>query len=88
MTSLSKISTKVCWMLASATHVGSRPQIGMCRCIPVSRLSVILSHADLVVVGSARGSNEASTAFALRWSFRKESILQDKTNQSRFFFKL
>jgi hypothetical protein len=34
--------------------------------IPLSRLSVTSSHADLVVVGSARGSYEASTAFAFR----------------------
>jgi hypothetical protein len=75
ITSLSKISTKACWVLASATPVGSRPQRRMCKHIPLSRLSETLSHAALVVVGSARGSNEASTVLALRWSFRKEPIL-------------
>jgi hypothetical protein len=43
---------------------------------PLSRLSLTISHAALVVVGSARVSNEESAVFALRWSFRKESILQ------------
>ena len=78
MTSLSKISTKVCWVLASAMAVGPKPQSRMCKRIPLSRLSLTLSHAALVVVGSARGSNEASTVVALRWSFRSESILQEK----------
>ncbi len=78
MTLLSKISKKACWVLAAATAVGSGPQFRICRCIPLSRLSLTLSHAALVVVGSARGPDEASTVFALRWSFRKESILQDK----------
>ncbi len=78
MTSLSKISTKACWVLASATAVGSRPQFRMSKRVPFSRLSLTLSHAALVVVGSARESNEVSTIFALRWSFRKDSILQEK----------
>ena len=77
MMSLSKVSTKACWVLASATAVGSRPKLRMCKCIPFSRLSLTLSHAALVVVGSTCGLNEASTVFALRWSFRKESILQE-----------
>jgi hypothetical protein len=54
---------------------GLQLQFRMCKHIPLPRLSLTLSHAVLVVVGSARGSNEASTVFALRWSFRKESIL-------------
>ncbi len=78
MTSLSKTSTKACWVLATATAVGSRPQYRMYERIPLSKLSLTVSHAALVVVGSARGSNEASTVFALQWSFRKESILQEK----------
>ncbi len=78
MTSLSKISMKTCWVLASAMAVGPKPQSRMCKRIPLSRLSLTLSHAALVVVGSARGSNEASTVVALRWSFRSESILQEK----------
>ena len=70
--------------------MGSGPQFRMYECIPPSRLSLTLSHAALVVVGSARGSNEASTVFALRWSFRKDSILQGKqmsldTWQVQFF---
>jgi hypothetical protein len=43
--------------------------------IPLPKLSLTLSHAALVVVGLARGLNEASTVFALRWSFRKELTL-------------
>ncbi|SRR6266702_95492 len=78
MTSLFKTSTKACWALASATAVGSKPQSRMCKRVPLSRSSLTLSHASLVVVGTTRGSNEASTVFALRWSFRKESILQEK----------
>src|SRR6266702_3801698 len=78
MTSLSKISKKACWVFASATAVGSRPQFRMCKRIPLSRLSLTLSHAVLVVVGSTRVSNKASTVFALRWSFHKELILQYK----------
>jgi hypothetical protein len=50
----------------------------MCKRIPLSRLSLILSHPALVVVGSVRGSNEASADCAFPWSFRKESILQEK----------
>ena len=53
----------------------------LCKHSPLPRSSLTLSHALLVVVGSARGSNEASTVFALRRSFRKESILQG--NRSR-----
>ena len=48
----------------------------MCERVPLSRLSLISSHAALVVVGSARESNEESTAFASRWSVRKEMILR------------
>ena len=50
----------------------------MCKRIPPSKLSLSLSHAALVVVGSERGPNEASRVFALRWSFRKESTLREK----------
>jgi len=49
----------------------------MCKCIPLSKLSLTFSHATLVVVGSACGPNEASTVIALRWSLRNASILQD-----------
>src|SRR6266702_3455923 len=43
-----------------------RTQIRMCKHwhVPLSRLSLTLSHAALVVLDSARGSNEASTMFA------------------------
>ena len=75
ITSLSNISTKVCWVLASAILVDSRPRLRMCKYIPLSRISVTLSHADLVVVGSARGSDKASSVFVLRWSFRNDAIL-------------
>src|SRR6266702_2471293 len=55
-----------------------KPRFRVYKCVPLSILSLTLSHAALVVVGSERGSNEASTIVALRWSFRKESILQRK----------
>ena len=72
---LSKMYTKACWVLASAILVDSRPRLRMCKYIPLSRISVTLSHADLVVVGSARGSDKASSVFVLRWSFRNDAIL-------------
>jgi hypothetical protein len=48
--------------------------------IPLSRLSLTLSQASLVLVGSEleRASNEASMAVALRWSLRKDSMLEEK----------
>ena len=62
-------------MLASEILMGSRAWSRRCKCVPFSRLSLTLSHATLVLVGSKRASNEASTSVALRWSFRNESIL-------------
>ena len=41
------------------------PKFRISRDIPCSRLSLTFSHAALVVDGSARGLNEASTVFAL-----------------------
>ena len=76
MTSISKISTNACWVSATAKAVSSRPQSRKSKRIPFSRLSLTFSHAALVVDGSARGSNEVSTVFALRWSPRKELTLQ------------
>ncbi len=63
-------------MFASAMPVGTGG-FRMCKCIPLSKLSLTFSHATLVVVGSACGPNEASTVIALRWSLRNASILQD-----------
>ena len=65
MTLIFKISTNACWALASAKAVGSRTRLRICKSIPFSRLSLTFSHAALVVDGSARGLNEASTVFAL-----------------------
>src|SRR6266404_3123190 len=58
--------------------MGFRTQFRTCKRVPLSKLSLTFSHAALVVVGSTRGSNEASTLFALRWSLRSESILREK----------
>ena len=48
----------------------------MCKHTPLPRLSLTIFHAVLVVVDSSRRSNEASTVLALRWSLRKELMLQ------------
>ena len=52
-------------MLASATAVRSRTQFGVQKRVLFRKLSLTVSHAALVVVDSARASNEASTVFAL-----------------------
>jgi hypothetical protein len=65
MMPLSKISTNARLALTSAIEVGSRSKFRMFKGIPFSRLSLIFSHVSLVVDGSASGSNEASTVFAL-----------------------
>jgi hypothetical protein len=68
-------------VFASATHVGVVPPIRMCRRIPRSSISTTLPHAALVVVASSHELYKESMVFALLWSFRKESMLQDKTNE-------
>src|SRR5882762_4598552 len=66
-------------LLASVViAMGFRTPFRTCKRVPLSKLSLTFSHAALVVVGSTRGSNEASTLFALRWSLRSESILREK----------
>jgi hypothetical protein len=64
MMSILKISTNACWALASATTMSSGPKFRMFKRVPFSRWSLAFSHASLVVRGSVRGSNEASTVFA------------------------
>ena len=54
----------------------------MYKCIPLFKLSLTVSHAALVVVGSARKSNDVSMVSALEWSFRKELAL-NKPGQIR-----
>jgi hypothetical protein len=58
MTSLSKISAKACCVLASAMTVSSKPQFKICKHVPLSRLSLAVSHAALVIIGLT-GSNAA-----------------------------
>ena len=65
-------------MLASETLMSSRTWSRIYIYIPNARLSLNISHAALVLVGSERAPNEASTVAAFRWSFRKESILREK----------
>ena len=64
MTSISKISTIACWVLATAKAVSSKPHVRKYKRIPFFRLFLTFSHA-LAMNGSARGLNEASSDFAL-----------------------
>ena len=82
ITSFSKISTKACWVSTSVKPVGSRSPLRMYKRIPLFKLSLTVSHAALVVVGSARKSNDVSMVSALEWSFRKELAL-NKLGQIR-----